>query len=118
MRRPTVPNGKRVISMPESEPLPGFVLDLGGVSLGRFGECRGPAAGEVTLEFGVTASAELREWLLHGGPRSVSIIEQGGAGHCFALTGCRPVRWKGASVDSAGEEFALESLTLSYESVS
>jgi len=82
---------------------------------------------EVTLRYGLTASPELWRWFLtavSGNPqrKHVSIVMLGpgavGEGVRWNLVDAWPCAWNGAPLDALGHEFAVESLTLVYESIS
>ena len=83
--------------------------------------------GDVTLRYGLTASPELWRWFLtaiSGNPerKHVSIVMLGpgavGEGVRWNLVDAWPSVWHGAPLDALGREFAVESLTLVYESLS
>lgn len=82
--------------------------------------------GDVTLQYGLTDSRELWDWLLtvvngRVERRSVSIIMLDPDGVAekmrWNLLRAWPSRWVGAPLDALQHEIAIESLTLVYESL-
>jgi phage tail-like protein len=81
---------------------------------------------DVTLEFGLTASREMWDWLLsavQGKVRrmNVSIVMLSPDGVTEALrwnlTNAWPAEWSGAVLDAMGHEAAIESMTLVFETL-
>lgn len=78
----------------------------------------------VTLHFGLTASRELWDWLDAAAKgnvsrRNVSVVLLDSAGTTEALRwnmiNAWPTRWRGAHLNTLGQEIAIETLTLAYE---
>ena len=86
---------------------------------------RGPMDfGNVTLQYGMTNSQELREWLINAASgkielKSVSIILLSSSGSNemmhWNLSDAWPSQWQGAPLDMTTNEMAIESLTLVFE---
>ena len=80
----------------------------------------------VTLRYGLTASAELWEWLMTAvdgrvSRRNVSIVmldPSGGAEVLrWNLVNAWPQEWRGAPLDAMSRELAIETLVLAYDAV-
>lgn len=80
----------------------------------------------VTLFYGLTQSKELFDWMLacaagRVSRRNVSIIMLDAEGVREAtrwnLIGTWPAQWQGARLDAMGQEIAISSLTLVYDSL-
>jgi phage tail-like protein len=78
----------------------------------------------VTLHFGLTSSRELWDWLDAAAKgrvsrRNVSIVLLDAAGTTEVLRwnmiNAWPTRWRGAHLNTLGQEIAIESLALAYE---
>lgn len=85
--------------------------------------------GEITLCYGLTDSKQLWDWLMKAATgsvdrRNVSIIMLGPDGNDttpglqWNLVQAWPSEWRGAKLASLGQEVAIETLTLVYESLS
>lgn len=84
--------------------------------------------GTVTLKRGIAAASELLQWyseVMEGqmsrARRQVSITlfdDKGEAVLRWNLTGAFPTKWSGPELDAGSATIAIESLELSYESVS
>ena len=81
---------------------------------------------DVTLRYGLTASTELWQWFqtaVTGNVqrRNVSIILLGSDGFTEAmrwnLVNVWPREWRGAPLDALGQEVAIETLTLVFETL-
>lgn len=81
---------------------------------------------EVTLRYGLTSSTNLWDWFMKiiSGVverRDVSIIMLDSQGSSevmrWNLNGAWPCEWRGAPLDAIGHEVAIESLTLSFETL-
>ena len=101
-----------------------FEVDLGGLSVGC-SEVVGlvldpnaePAA-TVTLRRGVGRDDALLEWARHPEPRQVTITMLDGRREPvrrYVLTGARPIRWTGPTLDALSAEVATEELALAAE---
>lgn len=82
--------------------------------------------GDVCLEYGLTASNELWEWfntVLDGKVVrknvTVALLDSDGSTPKvrWDLIDCWPKEWRGAPLDALGNEAAIESLTLVFESL-
>ena len=82
--------------------------------------------GDVTLRYGLTASAVLWQWMLTAvrgtvERRNVSvlILDSGGTQEVvrWNLTNAWPSKWRGAPLDALSREVAIESLTLVFETL-
>jgi len=82
--------------------------------------------GDVTLSYGLTVTHELFDWFLtavNGVPqrKNVSILMLDGAGINevlrWDLINAWPSAWRGAPLDALGQEIAIESITLVFESL-
>ncbi|MFG3417274.1 phage tail protein [Micromonospora sp. NPDC049460] len=80
----------------------------------------------VTLHFGLTASRELWDWIYAVARgtvsrRNVSIVLLDAAGTAevlrWNLINAWPTRWRGAHLNTLGQELAIAALTLRYESL-
>ena len=127
-----------------------FKLVIQGVAEGHFVECTGMSVsvqairyqegggnvvhripgqleyGDITLRYGLTASADLWNWFrasVEGqvDRRNVSIVMLDTDGETevlrWNLVRAWPSYWRGAPLDALGREVAIESLTLVYESL-
>jgi phage tail-like protein len=128
-----------------------FKLEIQGVTEGHFTTCSGlevdvcpiryreggagqvvhvipgPVSyGDVTLQYGLTTSAELWTWLMTAvrgtvERRNVSILmlDSGGTTEVLRwdLVNAWPSRWRGAVLDALNREVAIESLTLVFETL-
>lgn len=81
---------------------------------------------EITLRYGLTASRELWSWFLtaiegHVERKNVSIVLMDSQGASpvtqWDLVNAWPSSWQGATLDALGNEAAIESLTLVFETV-
>jgi phage tail-like protein len=81
---------------------------------------------DVTLRYGLTSSNELWQWLLSVikgtvQRRNVSVILLGSDGSTevmrWNLVNVWPREWRGAPLDAMGQEVAIETMTLVYESL-
>ena len=81
---------------------------------------------DITLRYGVTRAADLWQWFMTGVSgrverKNVSIILTDADGVAevlrWDLINAWPSAWRGAPLDSMGNEVAIESLTLVYESL-
>ncbi|MEV6814041.1 phage tail protein [Micromonospora sp. NPDC051296] len=82
--------------------------------------------GPVTLHFGLTASRELWDWV-HAvargtvNRRNVSVVLLDAAGTAevlrWNLINAWPTNWRGAHLNTLGQEIAIAALTLRYESL-
>lgn len=81
---------------------------------------------DITLSYGLTDSKELWEWMLEAvkgtvARKNVSILmlDSSGASEVtrWNLADAWPSSWKGAPLDTMGQEIAIESLTLVYEAL-
>jgi phage tail-like protein len=81
---------------------------------------------EITLRYGLTASHELWSWFLtaiegHVERKNVSIVLMDSQGSSpvtqWDLVNAWPSSWQGATLDALGNEAAIESLTLVFETV-
>lgn len=81
---------------------------------------------EITLRYGLTASKELWDWFLTAVEgeverRNVSIVLMDSQGTSpltqWDLVNAWPTAWQGAPLDALGNEAAIESLTLVFESL-
>lgn len=82
--------------------------------------------GDVTLRFGLTRSKDLWNWFMNVAKgklerKNVSIVmlDNDGVTDAFQwnLTDAWPSGWEGASLNALGQEAAIESLTLTFESL-
>lgn len=82
--------------------------------------------GDVTLSYGLTESRELFDWFLtavNGVPArknvSILMLDPGGAVEVtrWDLINAWPSAWRGAPLDALGNEIAVESVTLVFESL-
>jgi phage tail-like protein len=128
-----------------------FKLEIQGVTEGHFTECTGLAIkvddikyregginqvvrrlpgrveyGDVTLRYGLTASADLWNWLMSTVQgkvqrRNVSVVMLDADGSTEALrwnlVNAWPSEWRGAQLDALGRQAAIEALTLVFETL-
>ncbi|MCK8498490.1 phage tail protein [Myxococcus fulvus] len=120
-----------------------FKLLIDGVNEGHFTQCTdlevevitphprerlaGPVMhGDLTLRYGVTQSPELWNWFLasmNGGPsrKNVSVLLFDGDGMTqklrWDLNEAWPKKWRAAPLDVLGQQIAVDSLTLVFESI-
>jgi phage tail-like protein len=128
-----------------------FKLEIQGVTEGHFTSCSGlevevqpiryreggasqvvhvipgqVSYGDVTLRYGLTASAELWQWMLSAvrgtvERRNISVLmlDSGGTTEVvrWNLTNAWPSKWRGAPLDALNREVAIESLTLVFETL-
>lgn len=82
--------------------------------------------GHVTLRYGMTSSTDLWEWfnkVLEGNVErkncSIVVLQSDGAtpGLRWDLIDCWPSAWRAAPLDALGNEIAIESLTLAFETL-
>ena len=82
--------------------------------------------GDVTLSYGLTQSHELFDWFLtavNGTPQrknvSILMMDSGGVAEVMRwdLINAWPSAWRGAPLDALGQEIAIESITLVFESL-
>lgn len=82
--------------------------------------------GDITLRYGLTASAELWNWLqtaVKGTVQrknvSILMLDSAGAQEVMRwdLTNAWPARWRGAPLDAMSREVAIESMTLVFETL-
>jgi phage tail-like protein len=82
--------------------------------------------GDVTLSYGLTQSHELFDWFLtaiEGNPQrknvSVLMLDSSGVNEVLRwdLINAWPSAWRGAPLDALGQEIAIESVTLVFESL-
>jgi phage tail-like protein len=82
--------------------------------------------GQVTLRYGLTASTQLWDWLMNVARgqverRNVSILMIGEDGSTpvlqWNLLSAWPSAWQGALLDALGQEAAIESISLVFESL-
>lgn len=83
--------------------------------------------GDITLEYGLTDDLQLWHWMqdvLAGRPkqdyqRNVSVVLLDPAGTTevlrWDLIAAWPTRWRGSLLDAAGQEVAIESMTLVFD---
>lgn len=105
-----------------------FSVDFGGgnTALFRRMEEDGPDSRSVTLHAGLFANdAAFREWItairMNTAPRRsvlIALLDDRGAPRItWTLTGARPTRITGTDLQSEGNEVAVESLELAYETL-
>lgn len=82
--------------------------------------------GDITLKYGLTSSTELWDWFVNTTKgklerKNVSIImlDNDGVTNVFQwnLTDAWPSGWEGASLSAQSQEAAVESMTITYESL-
>ena len=82
--------------------------------------------GDVTLSYGLTQSHELFDWFMtavNGAPQrknvSILMMDSGGVAEVMRwdLINAWPSAWRGAPLDALGQEIAIESITLVFESL-
>jgi phage tail-like protein len=82
--------------------------------------------GDVTLSYGLTETRELFDWFMtavHGSPQrknvSVLMLDSTGVTEVtrWDLINAWPAAWRGAPLDALGQEIAIESITLVFESL-
>jgi phage tail-like protein len=82
--------------------------------------------GDITLRYGLTTSRELWDWFMSGVPgnverKNVSIVllDNDGATEVMRwnFVNAWASEWRGALLDAMGQEAAIESLTLVFETL-
>lgn len=82
--------------------------------------------GDVTLRYGLTSSLDMWEWFLsavegHVSRRNVSIVvlRPNGVDEAarWNLVNAWPCEWRGAPLDALGQEIAVESVTLVFDTL-
>jgi phage tail-like protein len=82
--------------------------------------------GDVTLRFGLTSSTELWEWFMAAVAGNVTrknvsivVLQSDGVQEAvrWNLENAWPTEWRGAALDALGQEVAIESITLVFESL-